>query len=74
MNLGFATDSNTSAYKIWVVEEDKIYITNRVRFNKHKMPMKQEPLRVMGQGTITEKVFVLRDGPLSSLCTMIRGW
>jgi len=58
VNLGFATDRNTSAYKIWVVEENKIYITNQVRFNEHKMPMKQEPLRVMGQGTITEKVFV----------------
>ena len=38
INLGFARDSNTSAYVIYVPEARKEYITNQVRFDETSFP------------------------------------
>jgi hypothetical protein len=46
INLGFATDSNTSAYVIYVPESRKVYITNQVRFDETSFPFwKQSAVR-----------------------------
>jgi hypothetical protein len=34
INIGLATDSNTSTYVIYVTESRKFYITNQVRFDE----------------------------------------
>ena len=42
INLGFATDSNTSAYVIFVPESRKVYITNQVRFDETSFPFRKQ--------------------------------
>jgi hypothetical protein len=38
INLGFATDSNTSAYIIYLPESRKVYITSQVKFDETSFP------------------------------------
>ena len=40
--LGPATSANTSAVKIWIPKENKIYITNQVKYNEYVLPLKTE--------------------------------
>jgi hypothetical protein len=42
INLGFATDSNTSAYVIYVPESRKEFITNQARFDETSFPFRKQ--------------------------------
>jgi hypothetical protein len=42
INLGFATDSNTSACVIYVPESRKVFITNQVRFYETSFPFRKQ--------------------------------
>ena len=41
INLGFASDSNTSGYVIWIPAKRKTYITNQVRFDETVYPYRK---------------------------------
>jgi hypothetical protein len=40
--MGFASDSNTSGWKLYDIEKNKFYISNQVKFNERVFPMRTE--------------------------------
>ena len=42
INLGFASDSNTSGYVIYIPESQKIFISNQVRFDETLYPYRKQ--------------------------------
>ena len=42
INLGFATDSNTSAYVIFIPESRRVIISNQVRFEENVFPYRKQ--------------------------------
>jgi len=44
INLGFATESNTSGYAIFIPESRKIIITNNVRFDETTFPYRKQSM------------------------------
>ena len=44
INLGFASDSNSSGYVIYVPESKKVYISNQVRFDESVYPYRKQSM------------------------------
>jgi hypothetical protein len=59
INLGPAIDANTSAYKIYLIKEKVIRITNQVKFDESFFPMKEAALWRMPR--ITDEIFETED-------------
>jgi hypothetical protein len=55
--LGMATDRNTSAHKFWDPKENKIYITNQLKFNEEKLPLKPASAQPIAIGTEVPNLF-----------------
>jgi hypothetical protein len=47
INLGLAIDQNTSAYKIYIIKDKTIRITNHVKFDESYFPVKEAAMRRM---------------------------
>ena len=60
VNLGPATHLNTSAYRIWVPEENKLYVTNQVKFNENVLPLKAASFKPQPRGTAEESLFEMK--------------
>jgi hypothetical protein len=54
INLGSAIDANTSAYKVYLIKEKVIRITNQVKFDESYFPMMEAALRRMPR--ITDEI------------------
>ena len=57
MYLGMATDRNTSAHKFWDPVENKIYITNQLKFNEERLPLKPAMVQPLAVGTELPDLF-----------------
>ena len=44
INLGFASDSNTSGYVIFIPENGKTFISNQVRFDETSYPYRKQSI------------------------------
>ena len=66
INLGLANDQNISAYKIYLIKERTIKITNQVNFDESYFPMKEiteaRIPRVVEDPVTTEDSFPPEDG------------
>jgi hypothetical protein len=49
VNLSFATDCNTSGYKLYIEETGKILISNRVKFDENLYPYRNRDIVLQRQ-------------------------
>ena len=49
--LEMATDRNISEHKFWDPKENKIYITNQLKFKEEKLPLKPASAQLIAAGT-----------------------
>ena len=55
--LCMATDRNTSAHKFWDPKANKIYVTNQLKFNEERLPMKALEAQRLAVGTEVPHLF-----------------
>ena len=71
INLGLAIDQNISAYKIFLIKERVIKVTNQVTFDEDYFPMKAAAMakspQVMDDPIATEDAFPPEDGEYRQL-------
>ena len=57
--MGSAIDANTSGYKIYLIKDKVIRITNQVKFDESYFPMKEAAMRRMPR--IIDEIIVKED-------------
>ena len=64
INLGFATDLNTSGYKLFIPETGKTIVSNQVKFDERSFPYRKQ--KVLDQDKQDELTNILHRVPSSS--------